>query len=813
MKYITARKLSTFLLTIVMLVSAFGTVAFAKIEPNSSLSFDGLNPELTDVELMTQIYNQYPTDFIFDRSHLPTPTVGETVGEGVAGRHIKAEGGIFGKANDDIALNIYTDGTKVADNGGSISAETIFSTNEGNYTDVEVYMAWDGTAKDMKGVVAYYNLDTNINFNSPNAGKDYTETEASQVIKIDKNGYVYAFGNKVQDNPLTAGKWYKFNLVVKGGKGGITNENNGNTIDSAGNYPVIDSSNTNTYSFYIDNKAVVTDKVFTPRARIADSGAWADRFQWQDSFLGFRKLALELRTSSATTKTTGVWFDDFSLAQNLTAKPSYEPISFDIAGTNPVAELYKGAVDGDGVQYIDERVDLSNFKYGTKVLESGVLKSGETKNVMGTTQDGEKLFGAVKNYYKRNWDHKFVDNTGNAVLDNSWACTVTSPISSVSYQKTPIAGSNDGDGYIKYEILDTTAQTATGTGKEAAFQTNGGQSKTGMAPTLPFTYEVSLCPKGNFPNIDISLITDKWFRVSLMNDETIKVDGTVCGRYTKGQWIRVAMTAYPAVNLCEVYINGELIGSYPYAKTLDNAQKIQRVKIAQVLSVKDETHYNSASLLLDNIHVTTGSRPDNELATNLSSTTMTVGKRIIFVPKNKTSQEDFYGALNITGKYDANDIKIYSDDTFTAINNSNIKTGNILVIPKTLDYSGEIAYSYYYLVRGKAKDIGVASLTDKLTDEDNSVKAIINYFKPLNKTAKLAIAQYNGDDILVDFDVVDIDATEEIAGHSVNNYEYPYLLKTKEFTIDNYKEGNTLRAFIFNSMDDISPVTEAEIIN
>ncbi|MBQ4110021.1 MAG: hypothetical protein IJC74_03975 [Clostridia bacterium] len=724
---------------------------------------------------------------------------------------VTIEAGNFGKPADDKVVHLWRpSGVTAGDAGqGILIGHEAQRMSEGEYTEIEVYMAWDGTSSDTKGIVGYYTLPESITNGTD--GKAGRHNCPDYVLYVDGSGKLTVL-NEATGVTLTPNKWHKINLVMKSGKGGTSTtaiDGKTGTADIWSVYPVTDASmNTNAYSLYIDNAPVIENKVFTPEGNIhskAESAAQFGGYQWGnkgyfDEFLGFYQLIAEVRTSANNTATTGVWLDDLSYSNGLDNAPVYSnDVSFTLKDTaSDVAKLYKDVVVGS-TQYIDSRVDPNDFLLNGEELgiEKTSLADGESVNLWTTNAAGEKLSPAIVN---TSTTRAALNCSGTRDIGFGFKSSatptyaVTEPLGGVSDNGYAIVNSNTDVAWAEIEDVENTDYVS-------------------KKDVLPYTVEASFLFDGNFRYFSFGMqsIEGGWWSFAFRNDGTIAVnnrDDFVIGRYQKGQWVRVSTTYYMTAKKAEVYVDGVSLGCFD-----TNCSSINRVKWPFYLAKDAETgNVAAAKWAVDEIHKYNGSRrsAETEPALDLTSDTLTIGKSAIFIPTTADRlQDNFFAALNTTNG-DIENAKIFTDSTLTEENDGVIKTGNILVISRNLDHNSK-AYSYYYLVAGAANDLSIESVSETLSaGSHKDVTANINFYKPVSKFSQLLICQYKGDE-LVGISKALIPSCS-ISGHSLSEYEYPVTHESEFFDID-VIEGATIRAFAVESANSMKPYAQAKKLN
>lgn len=756
---------------ITLLFTAWGGAVWAA-QSDATLGFDGLetNLELTKENIAATIK---------EGSNYSQVDGGNIVSENKA----QVTDGTFGKTTGDKSVHFYRSAdSTAADPGNGMKLGLAGEMNTGEYTEVEVYMAWAKDCNATKGVIGYYR------------GYSYTgESEtgndgitSSYLFGVNKDGLLYVMGENTGIY-LPAEKWYKFNLVMKAGTGSYTTTSNGNGTDSYGNYPVKDSSNTNRYWFYLDNIPVKEDAALNAKG-LEDRNGWKKRYK---DFTGLSYIFPGMRTSDRS-QSSGVWMDDISVSQGITELPQYTKSRIAVsenADANSVARLYDGAVTGL-TQFVDERVDLGELNVDGKAFgETGSKLSAEEKAYALTNAGGEKLYAMAINTTIPEKVYNMTSDKPNVSFSNS-AGSASTPTGS-------IAGSADGNAYIKVAADTAKAWASQEDSTVTLYPGHSGLN-------APKTVELSVLMQDTREfKVTMKSAANKWYTpIAMAADGTVTIDRYTSKRVVPGTWTRIAVTLYPAAGKAEVFVNGERAAVTGCDTTFHSVAYLRLLGM-----FADDGNGKNADgyFAYDDIHMYYGSKPaaSTDPKLTLTANAATVGDGVIFVPKTALDQSSFYADLNATGG-DLSDAYIYRDATFAEKigERDSITEGNILVVPRTLDQDAA-AYSYYYLSLSGAAPLDIVGLSKPLTvGKNENVTATIHCYQPVPDCSALILAKYRGEE-LTGILKREISAIA-IAGHS-GNYAYPYQMATEPFDMT-LEEGETVKAFVFNSMGKLVPL-------
>lgn len=785
----STKKIMALMLGSSLLVSSFTSVAFADditSKYQATLTFDTFT-ESSDTSTVSSEISSNKAFLSQSALNLTDQNLAE----------VKAS--TYGKAADDKAIHFYRTSTSTADNSLCLDLSGDKATAVGEYTEIEMYMAWDADSVGSKGVIGFYKWDDALVAAGKNAGTGECQTandgiSGNKLFSVKDNGVLYVMG-KDTGYTLPAGKWYKFNLIIRGGENAYAASGSGE-MDYYSQYPNTEATNTNRYWFYVDNQPIVEDQIFTPYGSLGkiDNG-WRKAYT---NFIGIYKIRPDIRTSDKGV-TSGVWMDDITLRQGLAEKPSFSSAVFEVkdnASEDSVAKLYDGASIA-GVQYVDERVNLSDMKFCSAdiAIDKTNLASGEEALLWGNI-DGEKISGMLKNASELRYNKTFEDESTKQDLG------VSGSSATKSLSKAELAGKTDG------YMLVSTNTTQPWTDAEHISQ-NLGCSNTGF---IPYTFECSLY-NDNVKETAVSLIAGgKWntFKLNGSNNTIVDPKQSTIGRYADGQWDNYAFTVYPAANKMEIYRNGNLIKTLAFDRG-NSVNTLERIKLVTKFYSEGEgsdttKNYMAATSAYDDFKFYVGSRPSVSAPVSVTSDNLTVGKKVIFVPDLYTAYNKFFSALNIENA-DLDNVKVYTDDTFATENTGKIEQGNVLVIPRNT--GDEVTYDYYYLTIGTPADTAITSTGfDATVGTHENVKTKIDFYKPVSSCTTMYIAQYkNGR--LEKVDSVPISAVD-IAGHNGTDYEYPYVYETDSYDIT-IEDGCTVKSFIWID-DNIFPVANVKSI-
>lgn len=754
---------------IALLLTTWGGTAFAA-QTDAQLTFDGFeeNFELTKDNI---------SGAVKEGSNFSQIDGSNIVSENKA----QVADGVFGKAAGDKAVHFFrSESSTSVDAGNGVKLGLAGTMSEGEYTEIEIYMAWDNNCNATKGVLGFYR-------NTGGTGQSRTQNDGvtdSYLFSVNKEGILYVMGENTGIY-LPAEKWYKFNLVMKAGTGSTTTADNGNKKDAYGNYIVTDSSlNTNRYWFYLDNTPIKEDVVLNAfgRGQTGWNGKYVD-------FSGFSYIYPEMRTTDKSAS-SGVWIDDISVSQGIAELPSYTNSSIEVsdaADQSSAARLYSGAANGL-TQFVDERVDLSELTVGGEAFgEAGSRLAAGEKAYAALNAGGEKLYAMAVNTTRQ---EKVYD-----MSSDSPRATFGGDAGSVSNVTEGVAGSADGNSYMKIQAKTSVVWKDQEDSTVTLYPGHSGSN-------APKTIEASVLMNGSREfRITMKSNAGKWYTpVVAEADGHVTVDRYTHRRIMPGTWARYAVTLYPAAGKAEVYLNGELIAVTGCDTTM---KSVAYLRLIGKFAKGEDGNNAQGYIAYDDIHMYNGARPANEPALKLTSRTMTVGDGVIFVPETAADQGSFYADLNVTGGDLDNAFICKNSALSEKISESDdISEGNIFVVPRNLDNSA-VAYSYYYLAKGGAAPLGIAEISKSLAvGKNEGVSVTVNFYKPVSSCSALIFAKYNGSK-LTGIAKSEINAVE-IAGHS-GDYSYPYQVTTEPFSIT-VGEGETVKAFIFSSMNGLMPL-------
>lgn len=569
--------------------------------------------------------------------------------------------GKFGKTAKDGSVHLFrTSQTSVSDAtqyiqyqeegyNGTVTQNTASKLNEGEFSEIELYMAWSEGTKDYRTIAA------SLNNNDGEGNGKYGGWEGA-ILQVDPNGKVLVFGSDIGVT-LDSEKWHKFNLVLH-----------------AGDKDAADTDGKNWYKLYIDNRLVKDKTVFEVKSRS----------KVLNKFTGFQGYELTLRTVANNTVTDGVWFDDFTVKNNLKTEPSLQATSVTTEGA---AKKYLG----NGFSgYADDRVSIENLKFADNVKVDYVTESGEAaadlkaeKTYVRVNDNGEKLYGVIRNKSEKVFEK--TDFSSDAV---GGASVYT--VSSVSGK----AGKAASDTAMCLSCDNTSGSSDAWPSIQIR---NKEHMNSKIDPTKPFTAEVSILADGDFEQTNIQLGNDGAKLVAYL-----KSDGTVrdsshetVAKYAKGEWIRIGISVYPAANKLELRVNGADCGEYDFA----NASAFTRLRYEQKISKG-----NKASLCLDDIVVYQGSRPERSgISLKVLSDDFALSNGAIYLKGGAVDAIEFYSGIYIDGCLDS---MIYKDGKlenavldYSSRENPTVSDKNVLVV----NNKDEATFGYFDICEGEPK--------------------------------------------------------------------------------------------------------------
>lgn len=342
---------------------------------------------------------------------------------------------------------------------------------------------------------------------------------------------------------------------------------------------------------------------------------------------------------------------------------------------------------------------------------------------------------------------------------------------------------------------------------------NAEHMNSGVDTSRPYTAETLIRTEGDFDELKLQMGYDDGKRdlVSLYPDGTVKRDASspTITTYNPGEWVRIGITVYPAINKYELSVNGIASAKEDgtlYRYTFDNAEDFARLRYEQSVPVG-----KSAAFSLDDICVYNGTKPVRTQIT-LTSNDYDIDNenRIIRMPEDDVDMVDFYGS--ISGRYE---YTILEDRSLGKAlgEGENVNSGNILVAYSEADG----IYKYYYITAGAEAPFEIDKVTvadgtvaDWSVSGEKTLKAKINCFEPIKK-ATMLIAEYDGE-TLVSVSSCELDFASVFGGEGNPIVGFPLPLESGTFKFDYKDTADSIRVYIFDGLSNIVPLSEVKTI-
>ena len=719
------------------------------------------------------------------------------------------KGGVYGKASDDYALDLYNRAGNKGNTGrtfrfgdideqaGNVNLNNVAqagvkkSNNEircmkaeqGDYYDIEFYAAWQENS--MLQLEGYYMGELTM----PATNADYwSATGKGILLNVWTNGTVKLFnaiplGNNLVLNPE---QWYKFNLVLR------------NTADGI-----------NSYDFYVDN-VFIQGGEFTPTTYSVNRGV-PRNFRGFYAYNFINMVSVDPNNASYHNTEHHMYMDDFTATNyGKTAPVIAQPT---MSGLDASAAAYLGnAASGyidNGSTYNENwkadgnRIFLKKKGSDTDLTSGTALTEGEYY-LRSIDKNGDRVFGILKNQTTELIKLPFEQRADNTALDSNLAGSDIgqgnfaeglpySTYTTLKYQ-AGLGGKTDGDFAANYITAGADKPNY-----NTFIQVNGNSGGLSVSKDFYLSYDYRMEQAKGRMNLQVisNGTDDRRNLLGIWNGKILDVSGKALESYTPGQWVHLGLAVHPSTNKAELFINGK------YAYTTDlftkaGATTVQRIKIESVI---DSTMGGTDSMAVDNILLTQGSRPDaGYQAADLKSS------------NNNVKVDNAAKTVTVKGDYDASvlsagdaAIRLYTDSTMQNAAASLVNGGMVVVDDgTTLRYYAVTQKSDApYTVDKFAFSMNGNEITDgKFTAGTLSAKANLTVY---DKDTKLSVitAQYkNNTNELIACKLSD---TLVLDG-DVDSYNGTAATITASITITE-TEGTYVKAFLWNMENgDIIPI-------
>lgn len=725
------------------------------------------------------------------------------------------KGGVYGKASDDYALDLYNragnkgnvgrtfrfgdideqsgevkpNGVQLAGVKKSNNEIRCMKAEQGDYYDIEFYAAWQAnTNLQLEG---YYMGQLTM----PETGANYwAATGKGVLLNVWTNGTVKllnkdALGEKLVLNPE---QWYKFNLVLR------------NTADGK-----------NSYDFYVDN-ALIQSGDFSPAITQSEARGSLTNFQ---GFYGYNFINMVDAATSDNAYMNAehhAYMDDFTVTNyGKTAPAIAQPT---MSGLDDSAAAYLGsAASGyvdSGITYTDSwkadgnRIFLKKKGSDADLASGTALTEGEYY-LRSIDKNGDRVFGVLKNQTTQLLNIPFEQRDDNTKLDGNLAGTnvgtdklgdgtAFSDYTTLKYQ-AGLGGKAAGDYAANYITNNTTQKNY-----NTYIQVNGNSGGLSVNKDFYLSYDYRMEKAAGLMNLQvISNGTDDRRNLLVIKNKNIcDISGQVLEPYAAGQWVRLGIAVHPSTNKAELFINGK------HAYTTDlftktGATTLQRIKIE---SVVDLAMGGVDSMAVDNILLTQGSRPDaGYQAADLKSS------------NNNVKVDNAAKTVTVKGDYDASvlsagdaAIRLYTDSTMQNAAASLVNGGMVVVDDgTTLRYYAVTQKSDApYTVDKFAFSMNGNEITDgKFTAGTLSAKANLTVYDKDTKLSVIAAQYKNDTNELIACELSD---TLVLDGE-VDSFNGTAATITASIKITE-TEGTYVKAFLWNMENgDIIPISLAPI--
>ncbi len=774
-----------------------------------SIDFDSLTESTDIAAINNQLWASETGYFV--------PGENQTFIRGTTQALASVEGGVYGKAADDMAISVShggtsTDGThfmQIVQAGKGFTG--MHRIEKGEFFEYQMSMGWEPDAV-IIGAQGFYDFD---NPEGIRDGKGHMLISVSPT-----SGAVNALGVNVPGVKLTSQTWYKFNLVVHSGDVNAAND-----------------EDKNWFNLYVNDTLVGEKIVFTPSVR-----ATAGNVVAYPTFMGVDQVWLQNGYGANAEKKSGkVYYDDIMFKNGL-SQQTYSPVT--VSTTDEIAAGYIGAeghVPGMG-SYVDNRVSFDADKWSVTDGTITFVPSGSNNFARIIRADGTKIYDTFKvdtkvsdsktfdatsapssvfNYAAKDFttytfgsgiagrsadDYSFkMESTG--VYDN-WVMTIDEEgnATSADYQNDPANWINKSD-----IPADTKATYKFRDSYNPFVQMFPANHFPNLNYTAPWSANLSLLADGDYNTVDLQVVsTDDSGKVTMalltLNNSNgfIYVNKVGTGiSYREGEWLNFVVNVYPATKQLTLWYNGEIIweGEFDFPW-----EHFARIKIQHAIG-HDGYHSIAArtcKLYADDIIFYQGSRfvPAAITATaNSDKFDSTFIEADVIIANAATTTDDIASA--ITG----GTTTVYSDNSFAAEAAGNAAKGNIAVV-KSAD---GFVYKYIYIANSDDASPVTASMayTQSYQLGHNSYAPKYNVDNVVDGT--IIVASYQTVDDVKMFENCDF-ADLEGATYEYNGKNL-VVTPAKRVNITTTEETSEVKLFFWDSINGLKPIAPVSVCN
>ena len=589
---------------------------------------------------------------------------------------------------------------------------------------------------------------------------------ASGKLTIKANGEVTIFGEKMANLDIKSGKWYNFDLIITVGSTSSTADlyingtKAGDTVTASASDTNITAIN-NVRIGYNGTQGSPVDgqKVFL------EDGMYVDDIMFEYYPAGgevFNASPVDIAESN------GIVANELeaTVTPMLSATVAKTKTDISISGASAFA-----FVNADGTPKSDEDsaeggyLVINTTDGKTLVYESLNWSPAESTDFDSAAIDGENVDVLVmnegiwkKNNEKKGHEYTLAGGLGSRDSDDKALAIVTNG----TY------GSNTYNPYLYY-----------------SFSPNGVAKE--------FTAEFSVFAGGGENGIDIMLTyyedgtRQRKTVVNFNSNGDIESGDTVIGAWQPDRWYRVAVSCSPDSDNAELYINGvkyiaDIAGQTDSPKAFANIRVTvdypQAKEVSGVLGIDDFSFYYSGYC---------GEAASVEAISSDASNVLVDGD-IIYTKNALTPQ-----TLATFVKYDYENAKVYTDSTYTReLGTQEVIDDNAVLVIKAGLYCGYYSFknlgaAYRPSIYVNARELPVL--------KNGKISARVCTDAAQGSQSKLIVAVYDGSE-MKEVKISDIEP-----GFSVT--------RTEAITVSEYKSGVTAKAFVWENMDTIKPLTLA----
>lgn len=678
--------------------------------------------------------------------------------------------GVFGRENTDRSLYLWNSEEASDYSDPYQFVEYVMPEKKhlemGESEEITFYMAFDG-GRAGKYVESYVNAE----------GYPVKDKKANKkLFRLEPDGVLYIWNNKVEDFVPKKGRWYKFSIV----------NTCGNTSEG------ID----NTYRLYIDDKLVKSDS-FVPDWRGVE----------KQSFKGFEKVWVGQQIPTGGKNENGGYYTSEMYLDELKIQrygkgdfPFYIPQSFEHSNTS----ISRGIVGKNVIEFYIEKEKSINDIISGGITESNIVFTDSEGNVItDNSYSPQDLYmrlemqGRNNVYIKLRTEQELCFEFDGAEGNNDkLPDSITASVSELADAGYVYGryGRDASDSSLNIQCENNEASIEQ---YENTVQYTFDNELDNESP-IYIEYSFSIAQNGENSSVDMAFTfedcadTDKMCRFA-----KICSDGRILGSNENeiftaktNRWYLMGLCFYPKTMTADLYINGECVENNVDFSSQNNFKKPKKITFIQKVAQLEKVGF-----LLDDMKICKGvyqvgtAFSDINLSLTAGDALVDSEENVIYILKNCdiSSQLSEESAVRT---YKSSDM---SEETHGYLCNKGVAA---------LQYDN--LFKYYDVVQGMGPVYNVKSFTASQIGNTVSIKYTIGCRKH-NSPITLILARYNNDGMLLEQTIKEIKLYGSSAPSGVLQNERDFT-RTVKFTDFPKQENTYLKVFLFTDMARLFPL-------